>query len=168
MAISPSVERFLKSNGVDYRVVQHPLAFTAQEDAALAHVPGREWAKTVVCLADGEPIQAVLPAHLAIDVERLRALAGVHSLRLAEESEFETLYPGCARGAMPPLGPLFGQRVFVDVLLTADTEITFNAGTHTDAIRMRYDAFAELAHPVIGDFAQRPASRAAARGAGRG
>ena len=69
MAIVPSVEQFLKSNGVDYQVVQHPLAFTAQEDAALTHVPGREWAKTVVCLADGEPIQAVLPAHLAIDVE---------------------------------------------------------------------------------------------------
>jgi Ala-tRNA(Pro) deacylase len=164
MAIAPSVERFLKSNGVDYRVVQHPLAFTAQEDAALTHVPGREWAKTVVCLADGEPIQAVLPAHLAIDVERLRALAGVRALRLAEESEFETLYPGCARGAMPPFGPLFGQRVFVDVILASDAEITFNAGTHTDAIRMRYDAFAELAHPVVGDFAQMPAVRTAGHG----
>lgn len=163
MAIAPSVEQFLKDNRVDYTVVQHPLAFTAQEDAALSHVPGREWAKTVVCLADGEPIQAVLPAHLAIDVERLRLLAGARTLRLAEESEFERLYPGCARGAMPPLGPMFGQRVFADVALTEDDEITFNAGTHTDAVRIRYDAFAVIAHPVIGAFAQRPAVRAAGR-----
>ena len=106
MAIALTVERFLQDNGVDYQVVKHPLAFTAQEEAALSHVPGREWAKTVVCFADGEPIQAVLGAHLAIDVERLRALAGVRTVRLAEESEFERLYPGCERGAMPPLGPL--------------------------------------------------------------
>jgi Ala-tRNA(Pro) deacylase len=164
MAIVPSVERFLKDSGVSYAVVQHPRAFTAQEEAALSHVPGREWAKTVVCLADGEPIQAVLPAHLAIDVERLRTLARVHTLRLAEESEFESLYPGCERGAMPPLGPLFGQRVFVDASLASDEEITFNAGTHTDAVRMRYSAFADLAHPMVGDFAHRPVARAAARG----
>ena len=163
MAIVSSVEQFLKSNGVDYRVVKHPLAFTAQEDAALTHVRGREWAKTVVCLADGEPIQAVLPAHLAIDVERLRALAGVRNVRLAEESEFETLYPGCERGAMPPFGPRFGQRVFVDIALSKDDEITFNAGTHTDAVRMRYVDFAEVTHPVVGEFAHRPATRAAGR-----
>jgi Ala-tRNA(Pro) deacylase len=161
MAIAGSVEGFLKRSGVDYRIVTHPLAFTAQEEAALSHVPGREWAKTVVCLADGEPIQAVLPAHLAIDVDRLRALAGVHTVRLAEESEFEGLYPGCERGAMPPLGPLYGQRVFVDRILTADEEITFNGGTHTDAVRMRYADFARLTHPVVGEFAHRPASRAA-------
>jgi len=161
MAIAASVEEFLKNNGVEYRIVKHPLAFTAQEEAALSHVPGREWAKTVVCLADGEPIQAVLPAHLAIDVERLRALAGCRSVRLAEESEFESLYPGCERGAMPPFGPLFGQRVFVDQVLTKDEEITFNAGTHTDAVRLRYDVFAELTHPVVGEFAHRPVGRAA-------
>jgi Ala-tRNA(Pro) deacylase len=164
MAIATSVERFLKNSGVEYTLVKHPLAYTAQEDAALSHVPGREWAKTVVCLADGEPIQAVLPAHLAIDVERLRTLAGCRSVRLAEESEFETLYPGCERGAMPPFGPLFGQRVFVDTVLTKDEEITFNAGTHTDAVRMRYRDFAQLSHPVVGDFAHRPAARSATLG----
>ena len=164
MTIAASVERFLQSNEIAYEVVQHPLTFTAQEDAALSHVRGRNWAKTVVCLADGEPIQAVLPAHLAIDVERLRALAGVHTIRLAEESEFEQLYPGCQRGAMPPLGPLFGQRVFVDVHLANDEHITFNAGTHTDAIRIRYADFALLSHPVVGEFAHRPAARKAGRG----
>lgn len=163
MAVAASVERFLRDQGVSFQVVKHPLTFTAQEDAALSHVRGREWAKTVVCLADGEPIQVVLAAHLAIDVDRLRAVVGARNIRLAEESEFEALYPGCERGAMPPLGPLFGQRVFVDTMLTEDSEITFNAGTHTDAIRMRYQDFAIIAHPVVGDFAHRPAARAAGR-----
>jgi Ala-tRNA(Pro) deacylase len=161
MAIVPSIAQFLTSQGVAFQTVPHPLAYTAQEDAALSHIPGREWAKTVVCMADGEPIQAVLPAHLAIDVDRLRALTGARSVRLAEESEFEKLYPGCERGAMPPLGPLYGQRVFVDAALADDEEITFNAGTHTDAVRVRYADFASIAHPVVGLFAHRPTVRSA-------
>jgi len=163
MAIVPSIAQYLTSQGIEFHSVPHPLAYTAQEDAAHTHVPGREWAKTVVCMADGEPIQAVLPAHLAIDVDRLRALTGARNVRLAEESEFEKLYPGCERGAMPPLGPLFGQRVFVDSALADDEEITFNAGTHTDAIRIRFEDFRSIAHPVVGPFAHRPAVRSVAQ-----
>jgi Ala-tRNA(Pro) deacylase len=161
MAIPESIQSFLDRNGAAYSVLQHPAAFTAQREAALAHVPGRVWAKTVVCLADDEPIQAVLPASLSINQAQLRVLTGARSLRLAEESEFEPLYPGCERGAMPPFGPLYGQRVFVERGLVDDPEIVFNAGTHVDAIRMRYDDFASLVQPVVGEFAQSTSRRSA-------
>jgi Ala-tRNA(Pro) deacylase len=161
MAIPASIQSFLDRNGAAYSEVRHPIAYTAQREAALAHVPGREWAKTVVYLIDGEPIQAVLPASFNINESQLRALTGARQLRLAEESEFEPLYPGCERGAMPPFGPLYGQRVFVDRALVDDPEIVFNAGTHADAIRMRYEDFASLVQPVVGQFAQRPAARGA-------
>ena len=61
---------------------------------------------------------------------------------------------------MPPLGPLYGQRVFVDSSLANDPEVVFNAGTHVDAIRMRYDAFAAVAGAKVAMFAipaRRPA-----------
>jgi len=154
--IVASVNDFLRSRGVAYTAIAHRTAFTAQEGAAVTHVPGKEWAKTVVCIADGEPLLAVLPAHYAVDVERLRELAGAKAARLAHENELAPLYPECELGAMPPLGPLFGQRVFVDRSLTLDPEIVFNAGTHTDAIRMRYEDFARLVQPVVGEFARRP------------
>ena len=58
---------------------------------------------------------------------------------------------------MPPFGPLYRQRVFVDEALTRETEIVFNrGGTHADAICMRYDDFASLARPIVGRFATRP------------
>ena len=41
----------------------------AQEEAAVTHVPGRDWAKAVICFVDGEPIQAVVPADLEVDLE---------------------------------------------------------------------------------------------------
>jgi Ala-tRNA(Pro) deacylase len=155
MAIPTSIAEFLSTHGIHYGTVTHPVAYTAQEEAAVSHVPGKTWAKTVVCLANDEPIQVVLPAHLAVDAERLKGLAGSAELRLAREDEFERLYPECERGAMPPLGPLYGQRVFVDSHLTGGEEIVFNAGTHTDAIRMRYADFAALVHPTIGEFCRR-------------
>jgi Ala-tRNA(Pro) deacylase len=118
-------------------------------------VPGREWAKTVVCLADGVPVLAVLPATYHVDPARLERLAGAAKVRLATEQELAPLYKDCEPGAMPPFGCLYGQRVFVDRSLVNDPEIVFNAGTHVDAVRMRYDDFARLTNPVVGDFGVR-------------
>ncbi len=153
MAIPVPIREFLRDRHIDFRVVTHPTAYTAQEEAAVSHVPGREWAKTVVCFADTEPILAVLPAHYSVDFDRLRTMAGASRSRLATEAEMVGLYPGCEAGAMPPLGPLYGQRVFVDASLAADLEVVFNAGTHVDAVRMRYDAFVALTGATVASFA---------------
>lgn len=156
MAISASIETFLRRERVPYTTLTHQRAYTAQEEAAVAHVPGRCWAKTVVCFADDEPIQAVVPADLLVNMERLRDLAAAHAVRLATEDEIIRLYPECEAGAMPPIGPLYGQRVFVDTTLVAEPEIVFNAGTHTDAICIDYDDFADVAKPMVGAFAASP------------
>jgi Ala-tRNA(Pro) deacylase len=110
-----------------------------------------------VCFADGEPIQAVVPADLEVDFDRLAVVTGARTLRLADEDELRWLYPDCERGAMPPLGPLYRQTVFVDGTLAAEDRIVFNAGTHADAVAMRYEDFSAIAHPIVGWFARRPA-----------
>jgi Ala-tRNA(Pro) deacylase len=153
-----SLDEFLKQARVPYTTFRHPPAFTAQDEAAVSHVPGRSWAKTVVCFADDEPILAVLPAPFMVDLEQLRVLAGAQTLRLALEPEFTTLYPDCQTGAMPPFGNLYRQRVFVDQNLVGETEMVFNAGTHTDAIRMHYGDFADVVQPIVGLFGRSPAA----------
>jgi Ala-tRNA(Pro) deacylase len=157
MSIPSSIARFLE--GMPYQVVTHRTAFTAQEEAAAAHVPGREWAKTVVCFADETPILAVLPAHHQIDLERLRKLSGAATIRIAMERELAALYPACETGAVPPLGPLFGHPVFVDTVIAQDSEVVFHAGTHVDAVRMRYADLAALSSPVVGEFSRPPGKR---------
>jgi Ala-tRNA(Pro) deacylase len=156
MAVISSVQEFLRRANVPYAVFPHPPAYTAQDEAAVTHVPGRDWAKAVICFADGEPIQAVVPADLVVNLDRLLLLAGAASIRLAHENELDWLFPDCERGAMPPLGPLYKQRVFVDAALAAENAIVFNAGTHGDAVSMRYDDFAALTRPTVGSFAQYP------------
>ena len=155
MSIAPELEKELKQEGVNYDIIKHPTAYTAQEEAAATHISGYEWAKTVIYFTDDdEPIMAVLPASYHVNEDALRELVGVDSIRLAEESEFAGLYPNCEPGAMPPLGNLYGQRVFVDERLTEDEEIVFNAGNHSEAVRMRYEDYSRLAEPEVGSFGE--------------
>jgi Ala-tRNA(Pro) deacylase len=151
-----AIEEFLRKAGVNYQMFPHPPAFTAQEEAAKAHVPGRDWAKVVVCFADRQPIEAVLPAPYLVDLERLRKLAHAGEIRLAKEHEFKGLFPDCEPGAMPPLGPLYRQVVFVDDRLAAEPEIVFDAGSHSQAVRMRYSDFAAVVKPIVGTFSHTP------------
>jgi len=148
------IHAFLRDAHVPYVVLPHEPAFTAREEAAATHVPGRDWAKVVVCFVDDAPIEAVIPATLEVNLDRLRNLARGDFIRLADETELDVLFPECEAGATPPLGPLYGQDVFVDVALAAEDEIVFNAGTHSEAIRMRWPDFAASVRPIVGKFAE--------------
>lgn len=148
-----TIHEFLRDAHVPYTVVPHSPGFTAQNEAAATHVPGRAWAKVVVCVIDGEPVEAVVPAPSMVNLDRLLELAGGNDIRIAEEDVLRELFPGCEAGAMPPLGPLYGQEVYVDVSLAAESEIVFSAGTHVDAIAMRWTDFARTVKPLVGRFA---------------
>lgn len=161
MAVQTSIEEFLEQRQIPFTTFTHRPAFTAQEQAAVSHVPGWNWAKTVVCMADGQPILSVLPAPYVIDFEQLRQLVGAEKVRLATEDEMARLYPGCEVGATPPLGPLYDQRVFVEQGLVGGPDLVFDAGSHTKAIRMRFSDFTEVARPIVGSFGRLPEPRPA-------
>jgi len=141
------VKQFLDENHVKYVSIHHSPAFTAQEIAASAHISGREFAKTVVVKIDGITAMAVLPASLRLDLDAFRDAVGADEVRLATEDEFESLFPGCELGAMPPFGNLFGLDVFVASCLSEEKSIVFNAGTHQEALRLDYADFARLVQP---------------------
>jgi Ala-tRNA(Pro) deacylase len=143
---------------VAYTVLPHARAFTARAEAATIPVPERNWAKVVVAFANGQPIQAVVPADCEVDFNRLAGVVGVQDVRIATEDELDWLYPDCEVGAMPPFGPLFRQPVFLDARLADDEEVVFNAGTFDDAVVMSVADFVQLARPTVGRFA-RPVRR---------
>jgi Ala-tRNA(Pro) deacylase len=147
-----TIHEFLREAHVPYMVVPHRPAFTAQDEAAVTHVPGQDWAKVVICFIDGEPIEAVVPAPSYVNLDRLLELAGGKSIRLANEDELRRLFPDCEVGAMPPFGPFYGQTVYVDAVLALEPQIVFNAGTHRDAIAMRWNDFVKMVNPIVGRF----------------
>ncbi len=148
------LREFLDTNGVKYVTITHSVAYTAQEIAASAHIRGKELAKTVMVMLDGELAMAVLPASRQLDLDRLKQVAGAGSVRLATEAEFKDRFPGCETGAMPPFGNLYGMRVFADEALAEDQEIAFNAGTHSELIRLAWADYQRLASPVIARLAK--------------
>ena len=104
MALPASLAAALKRERMPYLVYRHPPAYTAQEMAAASHTPGRCAVKVVICIADDRPVQAVVPAHYLVDLERLRDIARVETLRLAKEDEIAAFYPDFEVGAAPPFG----------------------------------------------------------------
>jgi Ala-tRNA(Pro) deacylase len=154
MSMSARLKQFLDENHAEYTVLPHSPVYTAQAAAATLHVPGREVAKTVIVAAGDERLLAVLPAPYHVDLKKLSSM--LHkAARLATEQEFAELFPDCELGAMPPFGNMYKLDVIVDKSLADDPEIVFNAGTHREAIRMRYADYARLAGPQIGGFAIR-------------
>jgi Ala-tRNA(Pro) deacylase len=154
------IKEFLDNNHVRYSTLSHSVAYTAQEIASLAHIPGKELAKTVMVKLDGKLAMAVLPASNQVDLEALKKAAGAKEVRLSTETEFKYQFPDCEPGAMPPFGNLYDMPVFVDEALTRDKEIAFNAGTHRELIRLTFEDFNRLVQPKTARFAAEKASAA--------
>lgn len=146
---------FLDDHGVKYTLITHSPAFTAQEIAESAHIPGKWLAKTVMVKLDGKMAMAVLPATCRVDLDLLKAAAGAGTAELATEEEFQHLFRGCAVGAMPPFGNLYGMAVYVADILREDEEIAFNAGTHSELVRLKYRDFEKLVKPKAGKISRR-------------
>jgi len=147
------LKEFLDREEVKYVSISHSPAYTAQEIAASAHVPGKELAKTVIVKLDGRMAMAVLPASLKIDFAKLKQASGAAEVELASEREFRDMFPGCEVGAMPPFGNLYDVDVYVSPQLAEDEEIAFNAGSHTELVKLAYRDFERLVQPKLAEIA---------------
>ena len=155
MSVSERLVHFLEEQHAPFVTIPHARAYTAQEIAASVHVPGQEVAKTVIVKGDRNLYMAVIPATRRIELVLLRNALGVRKIRLATEAEFEGVFPECEVGAMPPFGNLYRIPVIVDESLKKDREIVFNAGSHTETVKMAFDEFVELVKPLFASFTER-------------
>jgi len=143
---------FLQTNQVRCDIIEHATAFTAQGIAALTHIPGNQFAKTVIVKLDGAMAMAVAPASFHVDLELLKRAAGASSAVLASETEFRGRFPHCETGAMPPFGNLYGMPVYADERLAGVHDIVFNAGTHRELMRLAWADFERLVQPRMARF----------------
>lgn len=143
---------FLDKSGVKYEVSEHVPAFTAQQMAAAEHEPGRYVAKPVIVKADDEYLMCVLAAPCKIDLQTLKGQLGAKSVELAEENQIGRMFEDCDLGAEPPFGNLYDLPTIIDKALEADDHITFQAGTHEQAIRMSMADYRRLVEPKVLEF----------------
>lgn len=147
--LSPRLHHFLDQRHAPYTTLTHERTITAQQTADAAHVGSRNFAKTVMLKLDGDLAMLVMPAAYRADLTRLSRTLGGREVGLATEDEFKDAFADCEIGAMPPFGHLYGMPVYVDARLTGEAEIAFNAGSHTDVVRMPYAEFERLAEPEL-------------------
>lgn len=144
---SQKVKKYLEKHHVNYKIIEHKPAYTAQELAAVSHIKGKNFAKTLVLKADNKFIMLVEPANSRVDLEELKRLMNVKKLELASEYEFQDKFPDCETGAMPPFGDLFHMDVYMSESMKDDKEIAFNAGSHSETLKMSCKKFIDLVKP---------------------
>ena len=152
MSIPEKLINFLKKHHVFYEVVAHPQRFTSLELAEAEHVSGKEFAKVVMIKAKNENVMTVLPATSTVDFLKLSTVLGTQAVSLEKEADFMSLFPDCELGAMPPFGNLYKVKCFVDKSLKEVGWIHFNAGSHTESIRMLIHDFFRVVKAEVADF----------------
>ena len=71
---------------------------------------------------------------------------------LANEGQVASLFPGYEVGAMPPFGQFAELPVYVDNSLVGNEMIAFNAGTHTDMVKIKFKDYMRIARPMLCDI----------------
>ena len=162
MSIGQRVRDYLDSHHVNYTALPHPQTFPAQMVADELHVSGKHFAKAVVLRADGHLLMAVLPASHRLNLHKLQESLEAKRLEIVPERELTDLCSDSELGAFPPFGNLYGMETWVDRSLGKSEEIMFNAGTHRDAVRMKYGDYLRLAMPQVATFSESARPRQAA------
>jgi Ala-tRNA(Pro) deacylase len=154
MATATWVRNELEQSGVPFQEVHHDEAYTAQAVAQREHVSGHRVAKVVIVLADDRPVELILPASRHVVLERVRQMLGAKEVRLASEQEMERYFTDCEVGAIPALRHWKDTDVLMDESMRVPGDILFQAGTHCDAVRMRFDDWFRLVSPRVGQFSE--------------
>jgi Ala-tRNA(Pro) deacylase len=142
----------LQLRGIRFEERHHAEAFTAQEVAQREHFSGHRVAKVVVVIADGRPMELILPASRRVNMARLQELLGVRELRLASEAEMEQMFTDCEVGAVPAVRHASGVEVLMDESLRVEGDILFQAGTHEDAVQLNFQDWFAMVNPRVASF----------------
>jgi Ala-tRNA(Pro) deacylase len=144
----------LSLRGIPFEELHHSEVYTAQEMAQREHVSGHRVAKVVVVMADGRPVELILPASRHVVLDRVRTVLHAHEIRLATEEEMEKFFTDCEVGAIPALRHWKDVAVLMDRSLNVGGDIVFQAGTHADAVKLNFRDWYELVHPQVATFSE--------------
>ena len=154
MATASWIKNELEERKVAFEELHHREVFTTQEVAQSEHVSGHRVAKVVIAMADGHPVELVLPASRRVVLEQVRQLMGAKQVRLASEAEMDRIFVDVDTGAIPPLRHWEGVEVIMDETMRVDGPIVIQGGTHRDTIQLDFNDWFEMVKPRVGAFSE--------------
>ncbi len=143
------VDVLLRRHGMSFTKTTHPATFTAQRLAAESHTPGQNVAKPVLVRIGTTYVLCVVPACRRVDLDAVARAMNVEGAALASEHELAQVFDDCELGAEPPFGEPYGIPTLMDATLRDDEYLVFQAGTHTEAVRMLRADYERVAEPIV-------------------
>jgi Cys-tRNA(Pro) deacylase len=131
MASGPErVQEALNKVGLEVQVVRLPDSTrTAPEAAKAVGCEVGAIAKSLLFLADGEPLLVVCGGDRRVDTARVAELLGAQSVKMAPAEEVRRV-TGYAIGGVPPLGHANPLRILLDASLLRWPVVYAAAGAH--------------------------------------
>lgn len=149
-----SLLTWLEAQSIEYEVHEHARSFTAAATAQAEGVDERSFEKVIwVRSAEGGDALIVLDSVDHLDLGKARDVLRAGRVKLVPEHEVEELAPDCDPGSMPAVGSLFGLPTYADLAVRDEDEISFNAGSHTFAVRVDRVAWEKALGVVYADLA---------------
>lgn len=143
MGVAMTLKEYLDINDFDYEVIEHFPSSSTMRSAEEAHVSGDKVAKPVLLGDDHSYLLAVIPATHRLDIDRLNQEMA-RGLEVMKEEELESTFTDCERGAIPPVGTIYGVDTIIDPVLLEKEDVYFESGDHETMIHMKGDDFRRL------------------------
>lgn len=149
-----SLLTWLDSEGIAYQVHEHDRSFTAMATARAEGVDPRTFEKVIwVRTAESRDALMVVDSDDHLDLRKAREVMKTDRVKLVPEDEIEMLAPDCEPGAMPAVGKLFGVPTYADFAVREEPEVSFNAGSHSVAVRVDRAAWEKALGVIYADLA---------------
>ena len=147
---------YLQGRGVIFTVIPR----SAPSDDIASTAPDEIVVRTVVAIANGEPVLLVIPTTRVLDGALVAAAVGDLEARLATEEELAKTFPEYEAGALPPLSMLLLTPMYLDTEILERDEVVFSAGRTDVSVKMSTSDLVGTDPVVVAPLTMREAATA--------
>jgi Ala-tRNA(Pro) deacylase len=159
MTMPTKLVEFLETHHLKYETIAHSETQTSLATVNWINCDAAQLAKIIVCEIDNYRTSLfLLPAAEVMDLKELKKNINAKKINILPETKLEEIFNDCEIGAQPTYGSLYNLPTFLPEHSDKNKDIYFNAGTHTDVLRVPYSEFDDVEQPYITNFS-RPISR---------
>jgi Ala-tRNA(Pro) deacylase len=150
MKIFEKIKEILDQANLEYSVKHHEPVYTSEQAANIRGDKLKQGAKAIIMKANENFILIVISAERKINSKKLKKILKSKNLSFASSDKLRDL--GLESGNVPPFGNVLGLKTYVDKSLLENEEISFNAGSLTDSIKMKLKDYLKIEEPFVEDF----------------
>jgi len=153
MAVPKHVKKYLDSKMAKYDEVAHKTVYTAYDAAQTLRRELKDIAKSLLIASDKAYVIAVVPAHMRIDLKKLKQALKAKKISIPDEKVMVKIFKVKA-GSMTAFGGMHKVEVWADQSLLKTKDLIFSAGNFTDSVRMKVKDYLKMEEAKLAKFAK--------------